>query len=92
MGRLGSLEMPDGRSVLLPQMIDARLRDIIQDLSLPTGTAVQGPSVHRIQKVDGEANWDCTCSFNPDPDGQLAREFERKKYALQAVFKLPEQR
>ena len=83
--------MPDGRSVLLPQMIDARLRDIIETLSLPAGTVVRGPSVHRIQKVGDETNWDGTCSFDPDPDGKLAREFERKKDALRTVFKLPDQ-
>ena len=82
--------MPDGRSVLLPQMIDARLRDVIQSLSLPTNTVVQGPTVHRIPKVDDETNWDCSCSFTPDPDGTLAREFENRKNALRTVFKLPE--
>ena len=76
--------------MLLPQMIDARLRDLIQNLSLPTGTVVQGPTVHRIPKVDDETNWDCSCSFIPDPSGNFAREFENKKNALRTVFKLPE--
>jgi hypothetical protein len=42
-------------------------------------------------KLADEANWDGICSFDPDPDGNLTRDFERKKNALRAVFKLPEQ-
>ena len=80
----------DGRSELLPQMIDARLRDVVQSLSLPAGVAVQGPTVQRIPKVDDETNWECRCSFIPDPDGNFAREFERRINALREVFKLPE--
>ena len=82
--------MPDGRSVLLPQMIDARLRDIIVDLELPAGTVIRGPIVHRVKRIGDETNWDCTCSFNPDLDGSFAREFDRRKDALRIVFKLPE--
>ena len=83
--------MPDGRAVLLPQMIVTRLQDIIRSLSLPIGTLVQGPTVHRIPRVGDETNWDCSCSFIPDPDGNFSREFENRKNALRSVFKLPEQ-
>jgi len=82
--------MSDDRSVLLPEMIDARLRDIIHTLALPAGTVVRWSALKRIPKADDEANWDCSCSFNPDPEGNFEREFERKKNALRAVFELPE--
>ena len=71
-------------------MIDARLRDIIQQLSLPHCTSVQGPTVRRIPECYDETNWDGACSFYPDPGGNFAREFERKKDALRFLFKLPE--
>jgi len=82
--------MSDERSVLLPEMIDARLRDILQTLALPASTVVRWSALKRIPKVDDETNWDCSCSFNPDPEGKFEREFERKKNALRAVFELPE--
>ena len=84
------MEMPDGRAVLLPQMIDARLRDIISGLSLPIGTGVKGPNVRRIPRDGDETNWDCSCEFIPDPEGNFSREFDRAKNALRTVFKLPE--
>jgi hypothetical protein len=71
-------------------MIDGRLRDIIHALSPSTRTVVQGPTVHRVQRRDEETNWDGSCSFSPDPTGHFAREFERRKNVLRALFKLPE--